>query len=49
MGGHAKYVWSSYGVFALMIAYNLIQPVLAKRRIIKAQKARMQRNSPRVR
>ncbi len=45
MGGHAKYVWSSYGVFALMIAYNLIQPILAKRKIIKTQKARLQRNN----
>jgi len=47
MGGHAVYVWSSYGFFALVIALNVIQPAMAKRKIIRDLKARWQREAAR--
>lgn len=45
MGGHAIYVWSSYGVFAAVIAFNLIQPAMEKRRILKNLRARSLREA----
>ena len=47
MGGHALYVWSSYGFFALVILFNVIQPAMAKRKIIRDLKARWQREAAR--
>lgn len=47
MGGHAVYVWTSYAFFAAVIAFNLIQPVLAKRRIIRNLRGRQQRENTR--
>ena len=48
MGGHAVYVWSSYAFFAAVIAFNLIQPAMAKRKIIRQQKARLSREAVRL-
>jgi heme exporter protein D len=45
MGGDALFVWSSYFVFALFIGWNLIQPRLQRRKIIKLLQARMQREA----
>ena len=47
MGGDAVYVWTSYGFFALVIAFNVIQPALAKRKIIRNLKACWQREAAR--
>lgn len=43
MGGDALFVWSSYFVFALFIGWNLIQPRLLRRKIVKLLQARRQR------
>lgn len=43
MGGYALYVWSSYAVFAVLMTIGLLQPFLARRRIIRQQRARLQR------
>lgn len=43
MGGYALYVWSAYAVFAVLMAFTLIQPRLARRNILKQQRARLQR------
>lgn len=48
MGGHAIYVWSSYAFFAAVIAFNLIQPAMAKRKIIRQHKARLSREAGRI-
>ncbi len=48
MGGHAVYVWSSYAFFAAVIAFNLIQPALAKRKIMRQQRARLAREAGRI-
>lgn len=43
MGGYAKYVWLSYGTFVVLMTIGLLQPYLARRRIIRQQRARLQR------
>ena len=35
MGGYAFYVWSSYGLVALVMAWVFISPILTKKSIIK--------------
>ena len=47
MGGDAVYVWTAYGFFAVVIAYNVIQPAIAKRKIIRNLKARLRREAAR--
>lgn len=47
MGGYAFYVWMSYLFFAVVMAWNLIQPRLQRRKVLKLIKARMQRESTR--
>ena len=42
MEGHGFYVWSAYAVAATVVAYNLIAPFMAKRRVI-AQVRRQER------
>ncbi len=33
MGGYGRYVWSAYGIAALVIAINIAAPILAHRRV----------------
>jgi heme exporter protein D len=35
MGGYAFYVWTSYGLALVVLAFNIIQPLLHKRRALK--------------
>lgn len=35
MGGYAPYVWSVYAIAAAVLAYNLIQPILHRRAVLK--------------
>ena len=35
MGGYAFYVWSSFGIAALVILANLIQPMLQHRQALR--------------
>ncbi|MAR01632.1 MAG: heme exporter protein CcmD [Oceanospirillaceae bacterium] len=43
MGRHGFYVWLSYGLTAVIIVYNLLVPVLQRRRLIKEQAQRLRR------
>lgn len=43
MGGYAVYVWSAYAIFAVLMGIGLIQPQLARRKILRQQRARLQR------
>ena len=43
MGRHGFYVWLSYGLTAVIIVYNLLAPVLHRRRLIKEQAQRLRR------
>ena len=35
MGGYATYVWGVYVIAAAVLAYNLIQPILYRRTVLK--------------
>jgi heme exporter protein D len=35
MGGYAPYVWGVYVIAALVLAYNLLQPLLQRRAVLK--------------
>lgn len=43
MGRHGLYVWLSYGLTALIILYNVMQPQLHRRRLLKEQAQRLRR------
>ncbi|WP_084644932.1 heme exporter protein CcmD [Oceanobacter kriegii] len=43
MGRHGFYVWLSYGLAALVIAVNVILPMLQRRRLIREQAQRVRR------
>ena len=45
MGGYAFYVWISYAFFAVIVAWSLIQPRIARRKLLQLHKARMQREA----
>ncbi len=47
MGGNALYVWVSFGFFAVVMAWNLIQPQRDRRKVMKLLKARRQREAAR--
>ena len=47
MGGYAFYVWSAYLFCAVVFGVNLILPLRDRRRLLKALKARMQRDDAR--
>jgi len=47
MGGYAYYVWTAYGFFFIVMGWNLIQPRLERRRILRLLLARRQRESDR--
>ena len=42
MGGYAFYVWTSYGLALIILGWQFVQPILARRQLLKqmAQKAR---------
>lgn len=45
MGGYAFYVWAAYGCFFIVMGWNLIQPRIERRRLLKLLKARQQRET----
>ena len=50
MGGYAAFVWSSFGLTALILIYNAIQPMLrhkqVKRQVLGAIKRDEQKKAP---
>ncbi len=44
MGGYAFYVWTSYGLAFVVLAFNIIQPLLQKRRVLKRIARQVRRN-----
>lgn len=43
MGRHGLYVWLAYGVSFAIIAWNAVQPVLQRRRLLREQLALLRR------
>lgn len=49
MGGYAGYVWSAYAFFALVLVFNIWQPILARKNFLKRQLKREQVQQERAR
>lgn len=47
MGGYGLYVWSAYAFFTGVMAYNLLQPKMARKKFFKQQITRVQRENVR--
>ncbi len=45
MGRHGPYVWSAYGLCFLIVLWNVLQPVLLRRRILREQAALQRREA----
>jgi heme exporter protein D len=45
MGGHAKYVWSSYLIALFIFILNLVLPVMARQRFFNNQSRRLRRET----
>ncbi|WP_185266158.1 heme exporter protein CcmD [Halopseudomonas xiamenensis] len=43
MGGHGIYVWSSYAITLFVLALNVVQPWLARRRLVNEEARRRRR------
>jgi heme exporter protein D len=43
MGRHGLYVWTAYGLGFAVILFNVVSPILLKKRIIADQKRRERR------
>jgi heme exporter protein D len=43
MGGHALYVWSAYGIAAVLIVGNIFAPIIKRKQIITQQARRLRR------
>lgn len=48
MGGYAFYVWTSYGVALVVLAFNIIQPLIQQKRALRAIRRRQQRHRRQV-
>ncbi|SEU05058.1 heme exporter protein CcmD [Pseudomonas graminis] len=45
MGKHGLYVWSAYGICFIVLAINVLAPVLARRRYLQQEARRLRRES----
>lgn len=43
MGKHGFYVWLAYGLAALVVLWNVLQPMLQRRRLLKQQAQQLRR------
>ncbi len=43
MGNHGLYVWSAYGLSLLVLALNVVLPILARRRYLQDEARRLRR------
>lgn len=43
MGGDAFFVWLSYAFFLAFVVWNLVQPSLQKRKVLRLLQARLRR------
>lgn len=43
MGKHGFYVWLAYGLSALVVLWNVLQPIMQRRRLIKQQAQQLRR------
>lgn len=43
MGRYGAYVWSAYGIFAIVIIFNLVGPLRAQKEFFNEQQRRLRR------
>ncbi|VAW99606.1 Cytochrome c-type biogenesis protein CcmD, interacts with CcmCE [hydrothermal vent metagenome] len=43
MGGYAAYVWSSYGITAVVLIWQVIGPIIQRKQIIKKLARKLKR------
>ncbi|QTS84819.1 heme exporter protein CcmD [Ectopseudomonas khazarica] len=43
MGPHGAYVWSAYGISLVVLALNVVLPILARRRYLQDEARRLRR------
>ncbi|EAR60547.1 heme exporter protein CcmD [Neptuniibacter caesariensis] len=43
MGGHGKYVWMSYAIALAVIVFNIVGPLLQKKKVISDLARRLRR------
>ena len=43
MGGHGAFVWSAYAITAIVLALNVLQPWLARKRLVNEEARRRRR------
>ena len=45
MGGYAVFVWSSYGLALVMVVFNIVSPMLERKRVISRVKRAIKREA----
>lgn len=45
MGTHGPYVWAAYGLCIAIIVWNVLQPLLLRRRWLREQSAQLKRDA----
>lgn len=45
MGGHGPFVWTSYGVTILIVFYNIVQPIIRRKDVLKRLNRNLKRES----
>lgn len=43
MGGHGVFVWSAYAITAIVLTLNVLQPWLARKRLVNEEARRRRR------
>ncbi|MDH5388393.1 MAG: heme exporter protein CcmD [Gammaproteobacteria bacterium] len=45
MGGYATFVWSSYGLALVMVVFNIVSPMIERKRVIARVKRAIKREA----
>lgn len=45
MGGYANFVWSSYGLFVVIVVANIIAPLMQRKKVIARIKRAIRREA----
>ncbi|MFV1984529.1 MAG: heme exporter protein CcmD [Thiohalomonadales bacterium] len=48
MGGHAGYVWSAYGITAVVMTWVIVGPILQRKKIIKTLARKIKRQEANI-
>lgn len=47
MGGHGPFVWGAYALTLVVLVFNVVQPILERRRFFRVQKQLLRREEAR--